>query len=149
MPRSDSQTDHDAVPQQAADTLVRCDNPGATDDFDNTGEELLAQAIATVLLAPAHERAERFEHLTREIVLATNAPESGLRPWKCSVHDGTDGSRIFRSGIGVALVIDGDGRLWRGRSIEDFHTTYIITATSCEIDTLTPDYNRMREYLPR
>jgi hypothetical protein len=65
------------------------------------------------------------------------------------LHDGTDGSRIFRGAVGASLVIDTEGRLWRARSLEDFQTIYTITPTSCDIDTLTPDYRKMREYLAR
>lgn len=112
------------------------------------GEERFSEAIANTLKAPPSERSALFERLAQEIAAAT-APGSGLRLWTCSVHDGTDGSRIFRGGVGSSLVIDPEGRLWRARSLEDFQTTYTITATSCEIDTLTPDYREMREYLPR
>jgi hypothetical protein len=112
------------------------------------GEERFSQAIAVTLQAPPSERAALFERLANEIAAVTTVSGSGLRPWVCSVHDGTDGSRIFRGGVGASLVIDPDGRLWRARSLEDFQTTYIITPTSCEIDTLTPDYREMREYLP-
>jgi hypothetical protein len=122
----------------------------ATGDAATTyGEERFSQAIAATLKAPAPERSVLFEKLTKEIAAVTTAPGSGLRPWTCSVHDGTDGSRIFRGGVGSSLVIDPEGRLWRARNVEDFQTTYTITANSCEIDTLTPDYREMQEYLPR
>ncbi len=65
----------------------------------------------------------------------------------CYVHTGTDGSRIFRGGIGFSLVIDPQGRLWRAATAEDFETTYTLTSTSCEIDTMTPIYATMREYV--
>ena len=110
---------------------------------------MLGSAIVLTLQAPPPERATLFETLAAEIVAVTTAPDSGLRPWKYTVHDGTDGSRIFRGGVGSSVVIDTEGRLWRARSLEDFKTTYIITPTSCEIDTLTPDYREMREYCPR
>lgn len=71
------------------------------------------------------------------------------RPWTCTVYTGTDGSRIFRGGVGHSLVIDPEGRLWRARSYEDFETTYTFPEGGCEIDTLTPLYGQMREYLPR
>jgi len=75
-----------------------------------------------------------------------NHPEE--RPWTCRVYTGTDGSRIFRGGVGHSLVIDAGGRLWRARSYEDFDTTYAFTDSTCEIDRLTPLYAHMREYLP-
>jgi hypothetical protein len=59
---------------------------------------------------------------------------------------GTDGSRIFRGGVGHSLVIDPNGQLWRGRSYEDFETTYILTECSCEIGSLKPLYVQMRKY---
>ena len=71
------------------------------------------------------------------------------RPWTCRVFAGTDGSSIFRGGIGHSLVIDPAGRLWRARSYEDFETSYAFVDTSCEIDTLTPLYAQMREYSRR
>lgn len=70
------------------------------------------------------------------------------RPWTCTVYTGTDGSRIFRGGVGHSLVIDPEGRLWRARSYEDFETTYAFPEGGCEIATLTPLYDQMREYLP-
>ena len=70
------------------------------------------------------------------------------RPWTCTVYTGTDGSTIFRGGVGHSLVVDQEGRLWRARSYEDFDTTYRFTETSCEVDTLTPLFAQMREYLP-
>ena len=124
-------------------------SPSEGDPSSTYGEEQFSKAIAITLQAPLHERAALFERLTTEIATVTTAPDSGLRPWKCTVHDGTDGSRIFRGGVGASLVIDTEGRLWRARSLEDFQTTYTITPTSCDIDTLTPDYREMREYLPR
>ena len=75
-----------------------------------------------------------------------NHPEE--RAWTCRVYTGTDGSRIFRGGVGHSLVIDASGRLWRARSYEDFDTTYALTDSTCEIDRLTPLYAQMREYLP-
>lgn len=71
------------------------------------------------------------------------------RPWTCIIYKGTDGSTIFRGGIGHSLVVDPVGRLWRARSYEDFETTYRFINGSCEIDTLTPRYAQMREYCPR
>ncbi len=71
------------------------------------------------------------------------------RPWTCTVYTGTDGSRIFRGGVGHSLVIDPEGGLWRARSYEDFETTYAFPEGGCEIATLTPLYGQMREYLPR
>jgi len=109
---------------------------------------MLSRAIAEALKAPASARAELFERLAREIeeFMAAHPQE---RPWTCTVYTGTDGSRVFRGGIGHSLVIDPSGRLWRARSYEDFVTTYTLTPTSCEIATLTPLYAQMREYVPR
>jgi hypothetical protein len=111
-------------------------------------EEMLSKAIAITLEAPAPDRAELFELLMQEIASVTT-PDSGMKPWVCFVHDGTDGSRIFRGGIGTSVVVDPQGRLWRARTYEDFETTYTITATSCEIATMTPNYSLMREYVIR
>ncbi len=109
---------------------------------------LLARAIATVLAAAPGRRAELFAALVQEIVVFMAAhPEE--RPWTCTVFTGTDGSRIFRGGVGHSLIVDPAGRLWRARSYEDFLTTYEHTPTTCVIATLTPLYEQMREYLPR
>jgi hypothetical protein len=83
----------------------------------------------------------------KEIEAFINAV-SPERPWTCVPYTGTDNSHIFRGGTGLSIVIDPQGRLWRARSYEDFDTTYIITETSCVIDTLRPLYHQMREYLP-
>jgi len=116
--------------------------------LDSTGEAMLGQAIVRTLAAPPLERADLLERLTGEIALTT-APGSGLRPWACSVHTGTDGSRIFRGGLGYSIVVDPQGRLWRAGTVEDFETTYAITPTTCEIVAMTPNYAQMREYVPR
>jgi hypothetical protein len=113
-----------------------------------SGEEMLSKAIALTLQNPAPVRAELFELLTQEIVAIVSA-NSEMRPWTCFVHTGTDGSRIFRGGIGLSVVVDPQGRLWRARTYEDFETTYNITPTSCEIETMKPIYSLMREYVAR
>jgi hypothetical protein len=109
---------------------------------------MLGRAISETLRAPASDRAQLFERLVREIesYMAAHPTE---RPWTCKIYTGTDGSRIFRGGVGHSLVIDPDGRLWRARSYEDFETTYVFTEQSCEIGTLTPLFEQMREYQPR
>ena len=106
---------------------------------------MLGRAIAETLRAPANDRAQLFEQFVREIESYMAAhPEE--RPWTCVVYTGTDGSRIFRGGVGHSLVIDNDGRMWRARSYEDFMTTYTFNDDKCEIGTLTPLFEQMREY---
>lgn len=112
-------------------------------------EEMLSKAIDLTLRTPAQHRAEIFEVLMREVVAITSEPEFEMKPWIYFVHDGTDGSRIFRGGVGTSLVVDKQGRLWRARTYEDFETTYTITAKSCEIATMKPNYILMREYILR
>lgn len=112
-----------------------------------SGEEMLSKAIAITLQTPTQDRAVLFELLMKEIVAITSEPNSGMKPWTCFVHTGTDGSRIFRGGIGTSIVIDPEGRLWRARTYEDFETIHTITATSCEIATMKPNYSLMREYV--
>jgi hypothetical protein len=113
--------------------------------LSSPADEMLGRAIYETLRAPTSERAGLFEQLVREIeeYMAAHPAE---RPWTCVVYTGTDGSRIFRGGIGHSLVIDPDGRLWRARSYEDFETTYTIGEKTSEIDTLTPLFDQMREY---
>jgi len=109
---------------------------------------MLSDAIARTLDTPPAERAELFGRLVRDIEeFMTRHPEE--RPWTCRLFIGTDGSSIFRGGVGHSLVVDTAGRLWRARSYEDFETTYRFVGTSCEIDTLTPLYAQMVEYRPR
>ena len=112
------------------------------------GEKPLSDAIRRTLAAPPQDRAALFERLVREIELLVMAMPDH-RPWTCTTYIGTDGSSVFRGGVGHSLVIDPAGRLWRARSYEDFLTTYTITPTTCAIDSLTPLYSQMREYLPR
>ena len=111
-------------------------------------DEMLSHAICETLRAPASDRARLFEQFVREIedYMAAHPQE---RPWTCTVYTGTDGSRIFRGGIGHSLVIDTEGRLWRARSYEDFETTYTLRDEKAEIGTLTPLFEQMREYQPR
>jgi len=116
--------------------------------LSSPADAMLSRAIAETLSAPAFERARLFEQLVCQIESYMAAhPEE--RPWTCTVYTGTDGSIIFRGGIGHSLVIDTDGRLWRARSYEDFDTTYRFTDAGCEIDSLTPLLDQMREYQPR
>jgi hypothetical protein len=110
------------------------------------GEEMLSNAITITLQTPARDRAELFELLLKEIV-ATVAASNSEKCWEFFVHHGTDGSRIFRGGTGRSIVVDPEGRLWRARTYEDFETTYTITATSCEIATMKPNYSLMKEYV--
>ena len=110
-------------------------------------DEMLARAICETLRAPASDRARLFEQFVREIE-SYMAAHTAERPWTCTVYTGTDGSRIFRGGLGHSLVIDPDGRLWRARSYEDFNTTYTFRDGKCEIGTLTPLFEQMREYQP-
>ncbi|MFO1313125.1 MAG: hypothetical protein U1F41_13780 [Burkholderiales bacterium] len=111
-------------------------------------DALLGEAIARTLAAAPGDRPILFSGLVRDIETFMKAhPE--CRPWTCTVYRGTDGSTIYRGGVGHSLVIDNDGRLWRARSYEDFATTYRFAANACEIDTLTPLYAQMREYRPR
>lgn len=131
-----------------SDPIVCPDEPLQSGVLTSPAEPMLSRAIAATLAAPAGERAGLFTRLVREIedFMAAHPQE---RPWTCTVYTGTDGSTIFRGGVGHSLVIDPQGLLWRARSYEDFDTTYRFTETSCEIDTLTPLYPQMREYLPR
>lgn len=107
----------------------------------------LSAAITLTLQAPSAQRPDLFLRLVRDIE-AFLAAQPQERPWTCTVLTGTDGSRVFRGGVGHSLVIDPAGRLWRARSYEDFDTTYTITQNSCEIASLTPLYPQMREYQP-
>ena len=113
--------------------------------LSSPADEMLARAICETLRAPVSDRARLFEQFVREIE-SYMAAHPAERPWTCVVYTGTDGSRIFRGGIGHSLVIDPDGRLWRARSYEDFQTTYTFSEKTCEIDTLTPLFEQMREY---
>lgn len=108
-------------------------------------DERLSRAIAATLAAPHADRADLFEQLVGEIE-SFMAAHPAERPWTCTVFIGTEGSRIFRGGVGHSLVIDPDGRLWRARSYEDFETTYSFEGGDCRIASLTPLYHQMREY---
>jgi len=111
-------------------------------------DEMLSRAIAETFGAPLADRVQLFARLVRDIEdFMARHPEE--RPWTCQLYIGTDGSSIFRGGVGHSLVIDPAGRLWRARSYEDFETTYTFAGTSCEIDTLTPIYAQMVEYQRR
>jgi hypothetical protein len=111
-------------------------------------DAMLGRAVEETLRTHASERARRFARFVGEIE-AYMADHPQERPWTCTVYTGTDGSTIFRGGVGHSLVIDPEGRLWRARSYEDFETSYVISNASCAIGTLTPLYAQMREYLAR
>jgi hypothetical protein len=109
---------------------------------------MLGHAITEALAAPPAGRLQLFSHLVLRIEeFMAQHPEE--RPWTCTRYSGTDGSSIFRGGLGLSIVIDPEGRLWRARNDEDFETTYVFVGNGCEIDTLTPLYAQMREYRPR
>ena len=115
--------------------------------LSSPADAMLGRAIAETLKAPATDRAHLFEQFVREIE-SYMAAHPAERPWSCMVYTGTDGSRIFRGGIGHSLVIDRDGCLWRARSYEDFETTYTFSKGTCEVATLTPLFDQMRECQP-
>ena len=115
--------------------------------LSSPADEMLGRAISETLKAPTSDRTRLFEQFVREIEIYMAAhPQE--RPWTCTIYTGTDGSRIFRGGVGHSLVIDPNGRLWRARSYEDFETTYTFSEGKCEIGTLTPLFAQMREYQP-
>ena len=116
--------------------------------MDSPADAALSDAIRQTLAAPVQQRTTIFEKLARDIetMVGQTCPE---HPWTYQVYDGIDGSRIFRGGVATSLVIDPEGRLWRGRNYEDFETTWRIEGNTCEIETLRPLYSQMREYLPR
>jgi hypothetical protein len=133
---------------EASAFSTACPDPGLQSGISvPPGEKPLSDAIRRTLAAPPQDRAALFERLAREIELLVMAMPDN-RPWTCTAFTGTDGSRVFRGGVGHSLVIDPAGRLWRARSYEDFLTTYTITPTTCVIASLTPLYSQMREYLP-
>jgi hypothetical protein len=113
-----------------------------------TAEEMLSRAIAATLESAPEQRARLFRDLTA-LIATIVALNPGMREWTVQVFPGTDGSTVFRGGIGHSLVVDPGGRLWRARTYEDFHTNFLITPETCEIESMEPDYTRMREYVPR
>ncbi len=124
------------------------DAPLQSGVLTSPADGMLSNAITLTLQSPPAERPDLFLRLVRDIEAFMLAhPQE--RPWTCAVFTGTDGSRIFRGGVGHSLVIDPTGRLWRARSYEDFHTTYTFAENSCNIESLTPVYAQMRELLAR
>ena len=111
----------------------------------SSADGLLREAIVAALAVLPDNRADflarRFDEIEKFM-----AERQHERPWTFSEYIGTDGSRIFRGGIGHSLVVDTRGELWRARSYEDFETSYTITSTECQISSLTPLYGQMRRY---
>ena len=114
--------------------------------ISSPADALLSEAIRSTLQVRPEVRAAHFQRLVLEIE-AFMAAHPEERPWTCTIFTGTDGSRVFRGGVGHSLVIDLAGRLWRARSYEDFLTTYTLAQMACDIATLTPLYSQMQEYL--
>lgn len=104
---------------------------------------LLREAIAAALEMLPGDRA-RFLAGRLEGIREFMAERPHERPWTFSEFVGTDGSRIFRGGVGHSLVVDPRGAIWLARSYEDFETRYTITETECHITALTPLYGEMR-----
>lgn len=108
-------------------------------------DDLLRAAIAAAHEVRPGDRARFLAERLGEIkAFMDERPHE--RPWTFTEFVGTDGSRIFRGGIGHSLVVDPRGEIWRARSYEDFETTYTITATECHIASLTPLYGDMRRW---
>ena len=123
-------------------------NPLVSGVVTSAADPMLSDAIARTLAAAPQDRAGLFAALVAGIEAYMRAhPDE--RPWTCTRYTGTDGSHIFRGGVGHSLVIDPQGTLWRARSYEDFDTTYRFVGSDCVIDTLTPKYAQMRRYAPR
>lgn len=110
------------------------------------GSVMFRKAIRLTLQASPDTRVALFEQLA-EYIRQNAVYEDIHKSWICHLHTGTDGSRIFRGGIGFSLVIDPQGRLWRAATVEDFETTYSLTSNACEIESMTPLYATMREYV--
>jgi hypothetical protein len=140
-------TEHEET-ENAPVIEVSEEEPLQSGELYSPADGMLSHAIAETLDTPAADRARVFSQrvLGIEEFMAQHPEE---RPWTCTRFRGTDGSAIFRGGVGHSLVIDPEGRLWRARSYEDFETTYAFAGTSCDIATLTPLYAQMREYCRR
>jgi hypothetical protein len=108
-------------------------------------DALLREAIQAALRMASWQRADFLASRLGEIKRFMEQRPTE-RPWTFSEFVGTDGSRIFRGGIGHSLVVDPKGTLWRARSYEDFETAYNITEKECTIAALTPVYTDMRQY---
>ena len=139
-------------PKAAGLRYARCmtnrETPLTSGVLTSPADALLSAAIARTLAAAPELRADLFAQLVAEIEAYMRAhPEQ--RPWTCTRYTGTDGSHVFRGGVGHSLVIDASGTLWRARSYEDFDTTYRFVGSDCVIDSLTPKYAQMRRYAPR
>jgi hypothetical protein len=137
-------TDHEET-ENATFVESRQPEPLQSGVLTSPADGMLRRAIAEALNAPPADRARLFSHLVLGIeeYIAEHPKE---RPWTCNRYYGTDGSLIFRGGLGLSIVVDPVGRLWRARNYEDFETSYAFFGTTCEIDTLTPLYAEMREY---
>jgi hypothetical protein len=122
--------------QSGADSLVSA-------VVTSPADPLLRKAIMDALRMLPCRRAAFLAIRLREIqTFMEQRPAE--RPWTFSEFAGTDGSRIFRGGVGHSLVVDPQGTLWRARSYEDFVTVHNITDKRCTIAALTPIYRDMR-----
>jgi hypothetical protein len=124
---------------------VSAESPLTSGVVTSPADALLREAIDTALRADPHTRADLLERLLTEIqsFMAAHPQE---RPWTFTPYTGTDGSRIFRGGVGHSMVVDPAGVLWRARSHEDFDTTFEFIGNDCRISSLTPRYDQMRPY---
>jgi hypothetical protein len=122
--------------QSGADSLVSA-------VVTSPADPLLRNAIMDALRMSPGERAAFLAARLSEIQTFM-AQRPAERPWTFSEFAGTDGSRIFRGGVGHSLVVDPEGTLWRARSYEDFVTVYDIADERSTIAALTPIYCDMR-----
>lgn len=111
------------------------------------GSLMFKKAIWLTLQEAPVNRAFFFDSLAKYIQENALYEDNSSKSWTYQLLFGTDGSYIFKGGIGFSLVVDLNGRLWRAATLEDFETTYTITTNSCEIATMTPIYANMKEYV--
>ncbi len=111
------------------------------------GSLMFKKAIWLTLQEVPLNRAFFFDNLAKYIQENALYEEDSNKTWTYQLIVGTDGSHIFKGGIGFSLVVDPTGRIWRAATLEDFETTYTVTTNSCEIATMTPIYVNMKEYV--
>src|SRR5581483_5358322 len=97
------------IRQNSPDDVVWRETPQLQSGIlTSPADALLSNAIQKTLEADKEHRPRLFAQLVSEIETFMAAhPEE--RPWTCRIFEGTDGSKIFRGGVGHSLVIDPAG----------------------------------------
>lgn len=96
-----------------------------------------AKGILLRLTGTPKEKADIFEQLAIQIRERTNGA------WNFARGIGTDGSHVFMGNAGPVIVIDPQGKIWRGELNQG--VKILFGTTTIEVLEFEIDYNKIRD----